>query len=281
MPELTNLSDIINRCTGGGNGNPQNIFVYKDARVGTAAATATVAGRMSSLWTYNGAPAGGATPPSTAEQPTSATAGSLLQVSPSAGMQQWLLGATGTSLSAGTLIVYDRLAHISGRSGTSATAQTINLSAARYTGSEAAGTVMWAEIYTLVGTTTVNLTASYTNENGTQGRTSQAVAFGGTGLREVTRLVPMALASGDRGVQSVESVTLSATTGTAGNWGVTLARPLLVMPLGVAGTGAVRDLIAGLPGIVEIKPNACLSLAWLANGTVSPQIFASLHMIDK
>jgi hypothetical protein len=40
----------------------------------------------------------------------------------------------------------------------------------------------------------------------------------------------MPLQAGDRGVKSVESLTLSASTGTAGNFGLTLFRPIMTFP---------------------------------------------------
>jgi hypothetical protein len=46
----------------------------------------------------------------------------------------------------------------------------------RYTGAAAAGNRIFVEIYTIIGTVATTVTASYTNENGTAGRTTVADA---------------------------------------------------------------------------------------------------------
>lgn len=281
MTALTDLSDVINRATGGNSGTPENLFFYRDSRIGAAAAAATVAGRLTSLWLYNGQPSGGSAPGGTARNPTNSTDGGLRQTDPGGSRQKWLLGATGSPLNAGTLFIYDRLADISGLVGNSASAQNLtSFSVSRYTSTAAAGNQIFLEIYTQIGATGTTVTASYTNQAGTASRTTQATSFGATGFREAQRMIQLPLQSGDTGVRSVESVTLAATTGTAGDFGVVIARPLLVIPLSMPGTGSVRDLIAGLPGPIEIQAGACLAMSWLANGTTAPQLFGSIHMIE-
>ena len=76
MAAITDLSDLVNRSTGGNNGTPQNVFFYKAPRIAGVAATAPIAGRMASLWRYDGNPSGGATP-TTVVAPTNATQGAL------------------------------------------------------------------------------------------------------------------------------------------------------------------------------------------------------------
>lgn len=278
MSALTDLSDIINRVTGGNGGMPEHLFFFKDARVAGAAASATVAGRMTSLWQYAGQPSHGAVP-AAATVPTNTTDGSLKQLNPAGGTQKWLLGMTASASAAGTLHLFDRLLHNGGLSATVTTAQAVGGTLTRNTGG--VGNQIWVEIYTLIGTTATTITASYTNQSGVAGQVTQPTAFGGTGLREAQRLIQLPLASGDTGVQSVQSVTVLATTGTAGGFGVNIMKPITINPLGIAGCGSVRDNIAGLPGIIEIDTGACLSLAWFAGASVAPQVFGSLHMIEK
>ena len=64
MAAITDLSDLINRQTGGNSGTPENIFFHKVPRVAGVAATAPIAGRSASLWEYDGMPAKGAVPTS-------------------------------------------------------------------------------------------------------------------------------------------------------------------------------------------------------------------------
>ena len=143
MAALTGLDDIVNRTTGGSSGNPQSIWFFKDSRVGAAAAAAPVAGRMTSLWTYDGQPSDGAVPAGAAN-PDVTTAGALKQTNAAGGAQKYLLGVSGVVGQAGTLILYDRLLHAGGFSGTTITAQTVGGTLSRNTGG--LGNQLWVEI---------------------------------------------------------------------------------------------------------------------------------------
>ncbi len=278
MTAFADLSEIVNRMTGGNSGRPSNIPLFKDGRVGAAAAAAAIAGRITSLWEYNGQPSHGA-PPGAVAVPTNATPGSMLQTDPTGGRQLWCTGGWATGLAAGTLILYDRLLHISGLSGTTITAQNVGGTLTRYTTGD--GVEIWIEIYTQIGVTGTTITASYTDQAGNAGQTTPATAIGNTGFREAQRIIKLPLASGDNGVRAVASVTLAATTGTAGNFGVTLARPLALIPIPNAGIGYVRDFVAQQPGIQEILTDACLAWAWVANTTTVPQIYGGLQLVER
>lgn len=219
----------------------------------------TVAGRLYDLWTT--APDAGAVP-TTAVVPTRATVGALGQFNPAADMQ--LIRAAVATAGIGVPWLIDRLSHQGGLSAIVTTAQTTNLPTAaltRYT--DGIGVMMGLTIYTIIGTTATTVTVSYTNELGTAGRISQATAFGGTAFREAARFILLPLQVGDQGVRSVQSVTVLATTGTAGNFGVTLFRPIAVLPVPIPGQSFEWDPLFNLgaqaPNIVD---NACLS--WLA-----------------
>lgn len=280
---LTDVSDIANRLTGGNSGTPEHLWHFFDSRIQSAAATATVASRMTSLWRYNktnGASAG--IPTTTAAKPTRTTLGALGQANPGGGRQKWLLGVELSCLQPGTLIIYDRLLHVGGLSGTVTTAQTVGGGTVdRYAGANSVGNQIWIEIYTQIGATGTTITASYTDQGSAAGNTTQAASIGATGLREAERLIPVPLADGDTGVEAVASVTLAATTGTAGDFGVTVARPLAVIPCGGSGMPAIRDLIAGLPSIPEILTDACLAFAFFAQGTTAPSGMIGVHSIEK
>jgi hypothetical protein len=84
---ILDLSDLINISTGGNGGEPETIPFFKDARVGAAAATTPVIGRLNSLFEYNGQPSHGV-PPTTAVVPTNTTAGGVQQASPGAGKKR-------------------------------------------------------------------------------------------------------------------------------------------------------------------------------------------------
>lgn len=281
MGAIADLDQLINTLTGGA-GAKQQIWWNQDNRIGNAAGAATVAGQFTSLFTFNMTPRGqGAAPGGTARNPTNATNGTLGQSNASGGRQKYLVGAGCQLNVAGTVTIYDRLADISGLSATVTTAQnTTSLAANRWNGSDSVGNQIWIEIFTIIGATATTLTVNYTNQDGTSGRTSQAVAFGGTGRREATRLISVPLQSGDTGVRSVESVTVTATTGTAGDFGVVIARPLISFPIGLAGAGCNVDCLTQFPSMPEIKDNAALSLMMYATTTTSPSSFGFLSMVE-
>lgn len=281
MAALTDLSALVNRVTGGNNGNPQHLHNWIDGRVGAAVANTPVANRWTSLWRYNKAMGGGGDIPSTAENPARNAAGAYAQVDPTGGRQLWLLGVEGFSTVAGNFVLYDRLAHMGGLSGVITTAQTVGVSSVRYNDAvTSVGVHIAVEIYTTIGSTGTTITASYTNQNGVSGRTTSAVAIGGTGLREGERMLILPLQAGDTGVLSVQSVTLAGTTGTAGNFGITLIKPLVNFSSSYAGGSFIRDCVANAPALPEIKSGASLGLMWLPYQATVPQMMIGLHMVE-
>jgi hypothetical protein len=282
MAAITDLSDLINRQSGGNNGTPENIFFHKVPRVSGVAATAPIAGRGCSLWQYDGMPAGGAVPTSGAI-PTDATTGAIPFTPPGGSRDKHLIGASIAPLVAGVYLLYDRLFHIGGLNGTLTTAQTVQgspASPALTRNTDGAGNIAFYEIYTIIGTTGTTLTMTYTNQNGTGSRTS-TINIGGTGFREATRIQRIPLAASDSGIQAIQQVQLSATTGTAGNFGITIAQPLAWIPVGAAGVMGWRDYTTGLPGIPTIHPDACLSLMFIPSAATAPELFGSLATIEK
>jgi hypothetical protein len=278
MAALTDLSDLINLATGGGAAAPQTHFFMKTSRVGGAAAPATILGRPISLWRYDGAPCTAGVVPGAAAVPTSATAGALPFTNPGGGRELHLIQAWGTALVGGTLIVYDRLLHNGGLSGTVATAQTVGGTLTRNTGG--LGNFMFVEIYTQIGTTATTIIANYTNQAGNPAVTP-AVAFGGTNNREATRAIFLPLASGDSGVQGVTDVDLGVSTGTAGSFGVTVGKVLGYIGVGTGGAPGWRDYVTGLPGIPTIDSDACISFLWVPSSTVAPDVFGGISLVEK
>jgi hypothetical protein len=282
MAALTDLSDLLNRQSGGSNGNPNNLYFHKVPRVAGVAATAPIAGRGCSLWTYDGTPAGGAVPTSAAI-PGRTTTGALRFVAATGGRDLHLIGASVTPLTAGVYLLYDRLFHSGGLSGTSTADQTVQGSTpspalTRNTGG--AGNIAWYEIYTAIGTSTTTLTMTYTDQDGNTGQTA-TINIGATGFREVTRAQRIPLAAGDAGVRAVEKVKLTASTGTAGDFGITIAQPLAWIPVGATGTAGWRDYTTGLPGIPVINPDACLALMFIPAAATATEVWGCIATVEK
>jgi hypothetical protein len=282
MAAITDLSDLINRQTGGNSGTPENIFFHKVPRVAGVAATSPIAGRGCSFWEYDGMPAKGVVP-TIGIIPDRLLQGAIPFTPAGGGRDKHLIGASIAPLVSGVYLLYDRLFHIGGLSGTSTADQTIQGSPAspaltRNTGG--AGNMAFYEIYTIIGATGTTLTMTYTNQAGTGSRTS-TINIGATGFREVSRMQRIPLEAGDSGIQAIEKVKLTATTGTLGNFGITIAQPLAWIPVGAGGTLGWRDYTTGLPGIPVINPDACLSLMFMSTGTTAPELFGSLATIEK
>lgn len=231
----------------------------------------------------------GATP-STAGAPTDTAEGAFLGSQTGAYTNDRYIGqiqtnAIITGTNANACVIADRLSHQGGLSGIVTTAQTTNLPTAaltRYTSGE--GVMIALEIYTQIGTTATTVTASYTNTTPTSGRTTKPVAFGGSLNREARRVFVLPLQDGDTGVTSVESVTVLATTGTAGNFGVTLFKPLLPIFQGMSNQhqyapSIQNQLLGGLGIFPVISDNACL---WLLNGpgSASTTITGTVQFIE-
>jgi len=282
MAAITDLSDLINRQSGGNSGTPENIFFHKVPRVSGVTATTPVAGRGCSLWEYDGMPSKGAVPTS-GVIPDRTTQGAIPFTAPGGGRDKQLIGASITPSVAGVYLLYDRLFHIGNLSGASTASQSVQGSPAspaltRNTGG--AGNIAFYEIYTIIGTASTTLTMTYTNQGGTGSRTS-TINIGATGFREVTRIQRIPLAAGDFGIQSVQSIQLTASTTTAGNFGITIAQPLAWIPVGAAGLMGWRDYTTGLPGIPVINTDACLSLMFIPANGIAPELFGSLATIEK
>lgn len=238
------------------------------------ASITTVAGDFFSLWTAAGNPGAGATPASGAGvAPTSATAGAIPWTNPSGANTAYLARFGAYSTEIGTFVLADRLVHTSGLSGTVATAQTVDSAAItrNYTSGTAYAEGLWLEVYSALGSTACTATVSYTNQAGTSGQSGTASI---PASAKVGFLAPVSLASGDYGVQSVQSVTLSVSTGTAGNFGVTLTWDICSVPVLVIGTGNILDY-AGL-GLPIIQPSACLAYKVLCETTSSGIVLTEL-----
>ena len=282
MAAIADLSELINLQTGGNNGNPENIFYHKVPRISGVAATNPIIGRGCSFWTYDGMPTGGAVPTSGAI-PDRTTQGAIPFTPATGGRDKHLINTSITPFITGVYLLYDRLFHEGGLDATSTAAQTVQGSPAtpaltRYTGGT--GNIAYYEIYTQIGATSRTLTMTYTNQAGTGSRTS-TINIGATGFREVTRMQRIPLAAGDSGIQSIQEIQLSLSTGTVGNFGITIAQPLAWIPVNVAGTMGWRDYTTGLPGIPVIDPDACLSLMFVAGANTPPEIYGTLATVEK
>ena len=199
------------------------------------------------------------------------------------GKLQIIGGRFNTSGLAGAMPVAIDLLNVSGGlNGTITTEQTTNLPTAaltRYTGGD--GVFIGIIIYVIVGTTATTISVRYTNQAGTPNRVSTVTSFGGTGFRELGRLIQIPLAAGDTGARSVEGVTVTATTGTAGNFGVCLFKPLMGFSLdSTTGTMPLDAVSSGgmIGSMAEFDDDACLT--FMAFTPISQAINGALLLAE-
>lgn len=151
-----------------------------------------------------------------------------------------------------------------------ATSQTLTNSTTltRYT--DGAGLRAALIVTATTGATAHNLSMTYTNQAGTGSRTLPVtvactasaivphITHSGTATNNYGPFLP--LASGDTGIRSVQSVQLSAASG-SGTAALALYRPLLTMPLTTVSVASERDLMNQLPSLPRVQDGACL--VWL------------------
>ena len=237
------------------------------------------AGTFCSLWRATGQPAQGAIPGTTPAIPTSATTGAPSfsnQTSPIYSFLLWAYAASGNS--AMSLEIWDRVAHVGGLVLNSTSAQNItgmdlssgglNLGADRRGASNYSDIQWFLETYTDGGATASNATINVTYDDASTGNLNTQ-AVGGT-LR-ASRLLPLTplIPTAKQGlfIQGINSVTLSASTGTAGNFGFTAVRPRTAIMLPVANKTEVVDW--ALLGLPVIPTDACLMYALLTSTTTT------------
>lgn len=237
-----------------------------------------IAGDLASLWKLAGFPTVGVIP-TTSAYCDSSIVGSWVLPNPGT-LQQYIAKMTASSSVIGQLILMDRLAHMGGLNGTLTTAQTVGLDVvtpASQGRCVADGTgVLWClEWYSDTGSTAVTATISYTNQDDVSGRTT-TVSLAAT--RRSSLLLPILPNSSDLRIKSIQSVTLSATTGTAGNFGVTAMTRQVEVPMPVAGIGAVLDFAQ--TGLEKISQYSCLFLALVCGSTSTGNILGSFEVVQ-
>ena len=257
--------------------NSSRILIDKASLSGTA-------NSFTSLWRATGQPGQGAIPGAAAvcDHTLTGAISFTQQTAPATSYLTILEGAN--TIAAVTMEVHDRLMHMGGLSGTVTTAQTVNVDvdanlatanlSARKGASDYSDVMWWLEWYTATGASAVTVTVNVTYNDGTSGNLT-AISLAAT--RPASHAIPLNgfIPAADSGkfIRDVNTVTLSATTGTAGSFGVTATRYRcsLMMP---GATTRYREDWAGL-GIPEIPNSSCLMLMALCPSTSSGNIRAT------
>jgi hypothetical protein len=223
----------------------------------------TAAGQYHSLFRATGQPGQGAIPAAAAvcDNTLLGAMNFAQQTAPATTYGGWSNAMC--SNSAVTIEIHDRLMHMGGLNGTLATAQTVNLDvhanigtgnlAARIGDSNYSDIQWFMEWYTDTGGTAVTATIAVTYNDGSSGNLT-ALSLAAT--RRASLMIPLnsliPAAKSGLYIRDIDSVTLSATTGTAGSFGFTATRPRLTMPLPLANKMEIFDWAAlGFPLIAN------------------------------
>jgi hypothetical protein len=231
-----------------------------------------VAGSETSLWRGTGFPTQGAIPGAAAICSSSLTG--ALPLAARTGTQDRVIASVemGVAAAGHAIIIEDRLAHMGGLAGNVATptTQTVgidlhtNLSTsnlAQRIGNANYSQVEWyLEWYSDTGATSVTPTAQVTYNDASTGSVNVWV-LGGTAIPATTRASRRYKLNPTNGkyIRSVETITLSATTGGVGSFGVTAVRRLALVMAPVALRRDVWDWsVLGAP---QIYDDACVTLS--------------------
>lgn len=263
--------------------NGADRLIFDKASISNAAA-----GQWHSLWRATGQPGQGAIPAGAAacDHTTVGGHGFAQQTSPATSYIA-LIDALCVNAST-TLEFHDRLAHMGGLSGTVTTAQTVGLDldslksgnnlAARIGSADYSDVQWWLEWFADTGSTAVTVTVNVTYDDTSTGNlTGQSLSATrrASFMQSLNGLIPSAKAG--QYIRGVNSVTLSATTGTAGNFGVTATkyRAGCFRPLANA---RMSDDWAAL-GCPEVPNSSCLFIVEIAGTTSTGIVRASGKLI--
>lgn len=161
------------------------------------------------------------------------------------------------------------------------TAQTLNntVTLPRYTSGDGVQAFIFANNAVALGAGTPSFTLNYTNSASTSGRvtptvlpigktaaTNGLIVYSGNGAGKFGPFIPQQ--GGDRGIQSIQSITQSATY-TSGEYSIGMCKPLLTLPITTLGVACERDLMNQIPSLPRVYDGA--NLVWLMySGAATP-----------
>ncbi len=177
----------------------------------------------------------------------------------------------------GQLMLVDMQGYYPGINMNVATAQNlIGTPTLRYT--NGVGVRAYLVITATSGATAHNIAMSYTDQDNNAGNTlpvtvsctasaiTPHITHSGTAANNYGPFLP--LASGDYGIRSVQSVTISAASG-AGTAALVLARPIFTIPLTTATVASERDFLNQIPSLPRIYDGACLTWLYFAGAATA------------
>lgn len=255
-------------------------------KVGT---TTEAAGLMHSLHAATGNP--GAWSPGTpglagrATDGTTSTDNGCIRVQNATTGTNYLTNFSAAATTASMQMLLDILWVNTGTVVTTITAQTVNSVAfpARDDNEAVDGNGVMVGILVTTATTNAgviaNTTMSYTNSAGTAGKTATISSFPATAVAGT--IILFQLATGDNGVQSIQSLTLGISYG-GGAISLIAFRVVAMAPNLIANAGGNIQTSQGMPGInIILADGVCLIPAYIATATTATNVFGLVNVVEK
>jgi len=248
----------------------------------------TTTGQFHSLWRATGQPGQGAIPTAAAvlDDETLGAIRFNQQTGPATSYLGILEGVGGNGST--TLEIHDRLMHMGGLLGNVTTAQTVALDlepnlgtlnlGARKGDANYSDVQWWLEWYADTGATGATATVNVTYDDGSTGNLTGVTLAGNrraSFMQPLNSFIPAAQSG--RMIRAVNSVTLSVSTGTAGNFGITATRYRAALYQPVANAPFTKDW-AGL-GLPEVPNESALFCIVIAGATTTGAIRATGKII--
>lgn len=240
-------------------------------------ATMEAAGVLHSLFYTSGAPGAAATPsPGMGGAALTSYAGQIPWTNPSSG-NAYLARLAASATQSGALLLFDRLWHNSGITVTTTTSQTIN--SATWPARDRDGSTNGEQVLvgievstaTTNGSAVTNTTMSYTDEGGNSGATATISSFPATAVAGT--FVPFQLAAGDRGVRSIQSITLGTSYG-GGAIHLVAYRQIARIELAVANAGMAIDAVTS--GMPRFYSDSVPFLLWHPSATTAVNVMGEV-----
>lgn len=240
--------------------------------------TPEAAGNWVSYYLAIGSPAAGTAPTTTWAAYTGGS-GSMNFTDVSTA-KRYLYGVDWGSTIAGIGMIYDRIGHISTAANALASTgdKTITATlASRYSGADAEdlhNIEAWVEVTTATNTTApIVRLHSYTNSDGTSGRTGGSLTFPATATN-IGWMGKLPLQAGDKGVSAISTLEVTTAAASTGTCNVVLLRPIAFVGVSAAQLTAVSIKDGLIPR--RIYDGSSLCLAWFASTTGVADFFGTI-----
>lgn len=289
---INNLSDLIRFSTLGDGVSPFGYsgrhFFWTDPsqriQGGTTVAPTPTANKWISLRQFNNTyPGHGNIPSSTAEECNGGTQGAW-PIPSTSGNAYWLVSAGACATTVGEFLIYDRIAHIGGFDATVTGRQevAIDLSTMREIPGDTNRETLeiWVEIYTQIGATARTLNIFCTDS--TDATFTVSTTIGGTGSRDATAMLSTNFKrQAVTGLKTISELELLVgSTGTGGNYGLTVVKPIARIP---AQTN-IWNYISFTRGIdpqQQIDSNAHLAWAFESVAASAANFQGFMHIVEE